>query len=277
MKTSARILVIDDQRIVCESCRRVLEQEGYEVSTTTEGREGLERAWTEDFDAVIVDIRMPRTSGFEVLHGIREHKPETAVVMITGYPSVGAAVETLRGGATDYLVKPFTPDELCLKVGKAIRAGGDVVARGSRIGEQHTTVAKRQVATPSAEILIVGAWEHADALQEIARSEQCCVEMTYHAEEVLEKVRTGEVEVLILGLEAFRLHGDDLVPAVREIKDDIPIIVVSSAQSEELAQNVRRLGILFYLVEPFGAEEVKAVIRGAAKKVPVFKKAIPGI
>lgn len=91
----------------------------------------------------------------------------------------------------------------------------------------------------------------------------------------LEKVGTEETEILIFGLEAFRRQARNPIPVVRKIRGDIPIIVVSSDQSKKLAQNVRRGGSLFYLAEPFGAEDVKAVIRGAAKKVPFFKKAVP--
>jgi len=276
MISSGRILVIDDEKVICDSCRKVLEQEGYEVSTTIDGGEGLDRAWREEFDAVIVDIRMPRTSGFDVLHGIKEQKPETAVVMITAYPSVGAAAQSVKGGAADYLVKPFTPDELRLKVRKAIRAGEGRMPRSSWIGEPASTVRERAEVSPPSQILIVGAWEHADVLQEIARSERCSVEMAYSAQEVLERVRKGEVEVLILGLDVFRQQAHDLIPAVRRIGGDIPIIVVSSDPFQESGQKAPRVGILFYLVEPFGAEEVKAVIRGAAKRAPFFKKAIPG-
>jgi DNA-binding response OmpR family regulator len=275
MKSDGRILVIDDETVVCESCRRVLEQEGYTVSTATRGREGLERARTEDFDAVVVDIRMPQTSGFEVLRAVREHKPRTAVVMITAYPSVEAAEESARLGARDYLVKPFTPDEFCLKIRAAMGGGEDEIATGSAIeGSGSTVLEVGQVSAP-AQILIVGAWEHASALQEIARCEGCHAEMTCNTEEVLQRVGTGETEILIFGLDAFRQQAYNLIPAVRKIREDIPIIVVSPDLSESLGQNARRGDIFFYLAEPFGPEEIKAVIRGVGKRVPLFKKAIP--
>ena len=274
MKRDGRILVIDDERVVCESCRKVLEREGFEVSTTTDGRHGLDTVRAEDFDAVIVDIRMPGTSGFDVLYGIKEQKPETAVVMITAYPSVGAAAESARLGAADYLVKPFTPDELCVKVRRALGAREEETTEDGRIEEPDSTVRDR-AAAPPAEILIVGAWENADAVEQIARSEGCSVEMACNPDEVLEAVRKGEVEIVVLGMDVFQRHAHDLIPAVKEIRDDILIVVVSSDSSGGPGQDARSPRVLFHLVEPFGAQEVKAVIRGVAKKVPEFKNAIP--
>ncbi len=125
MKGNGRVLVIDDERVVCDSCRKVLSEEGFEVSTSSDGLEGLDRAKAEHFDAVVLDLKMPRASGLEVLRGIKEARPATPVVMITAYPSVGSAMESAKLGVRDYVLKPFTPDELRSKVWEAIRVGED--------------------------------------------------------------------------------------------------------------------------------------------------------
>ncbi len=107
-----KVLVIDDQRVVCSSCRKVLEQEGYKVSVATDPREGIERASRENFDAVIIDLRMPGLDGIEVLRVIKENNPKTKVLVMTAYSSIATAVEVMQLGASDYLPKPFTPKEL---------------------------------------------------------------------------------------------------------------------------------------------------------------------
>jgi DNA-binding NtrC family response regulator len=111
-----RILVIDDEEIVLKSCRVVLQQEGYEVETRRSGPDGLNLLRDRPFDLVLCDLKMPMMSGIEVLRHIKENSPQVSVVIITGYATVSSAVETLRGGAADYVTKPFTPRQLAASV-----------------------------------------------------------------------------------------------------------------------------------------------------------------
>ena len=120
MSLKARILVIDDEPIVCKSCSRILGEEGYEVETTLNGSQGLERMKARPFDVILVDLKMPDMSGMEVLKRIKEEAPETIVLMITGYSTVKTAVEAMKLGASDYVPKPFTPDELAMVVQQAL-------------------------------------------------------------------------------------------------------------------------------------------------------------
>ncbi len=118
---SARILVIDDEIAVCISCKRILEEEGYEVVHTTSATKGLELAINEDFDAVLLDLKMPDMPGMEVLTNIKRHKPEIYVIIITGYATIKTSIEAIKKGAFDYVPKPFTPEELAISVAKALK------------------------------------------------------------------------------------------------------------------------------------------------------------
>jgi len=117
---SAKILVVDDEEIVCLSCQRILIEEGYEVRTCLSGQEGLKLLSEEPFDLAIVDLKMPRMDGMEVLQAIKRDYPQIPVIMITGYATVETAVEAMKSGAFDYLPKPFTPDEVAVVVKKAL-------------------------------------------------------------------------------------------------------------------------------------------------------------
>jgi len=117
---TGRILVVDDEAIVCKSCVKVLAPEGYSVSTSQSGRGGIQKAASGDFDVVIVDLKMPDVDGMEVLRVIKEKQPDVEVIVITGYSAVSTAVSAMKLGAIDYLPKPFTPDELCVVVSKAM-------------------------------------------------------------------------------------------------------------------------------------------------------------
>jgi len=114
------VLVIDDELVVRNACRKILVEEGYKVILAENGREGLEKVQMGIGDVVIVDLKMPEISGMEVLKAIKIKFPHKPVIMITGYSTVDSAVEAMKLGAFDYVPKPFTPDELSLVVHNAV-------------------------------------------------------------------------------------------------------------------------------------------------------------
>jgi len=117
-KTS--ILVVDDEKIIHESCGRILREEGYEVETALSGQEALQKLKRKRYDLVLTDIRMPGMDGIETLEKMKREVPDITVVMFTGYSSVETARSSMKLGALDYLQKPFTPEELLAVVKKAI-------------------------------------------------------------------------------------------------------------------------------------------------------------
>lgn len=111
MQPRQKILVIDDEEVVLDSCRSILAGGDYEVTTATEGEEGLRVAAETSPDLVFVDVKMPGISGLEVLERLRSADPSIIVIVITGYATVSLAVDAMKRGAFDFLPKPFTPDE----------------------------------------------------------------------------------------------------------------------------------------------------------------------
>jgi DNA-binding response OmpR family regulator len=116
----ASILVIDDESIVQESCKRILVPEGYAVESASTGQEGLGKLADSSYDLVITDLKMPGISGMEALKKINHDDPDIGIIMITGYATTETAVEAMKLGAFDYLPKPFTPDELIGTVANAL-------------------------------------------------------------------------------------------------------------------------------------------------------------
>ena len=107
MNTGGHILIIDDEAPLRRMMARLLQRAGYEVTTAANGKEGIALASEHHFDLLYLDIRMPEMNGLEVLKTIHERFPDLPVILFTAQPDLHSAVEALRRGATDYLVKPL--------------------------------------------------------------------------------------------------------------------------------------------------------------------------
>ncbi|MFP4629487.1 MAG: sigma-54-dependent transcriptional regulator, partial [Desulfohalobiaceae bacterium] len=108
----ARILIVDDELIIRESLQAWLERDDHEVQSVPSAEQALELISRQRFDLVFLDIKLEGMSGLEALKRIRELDPDVSVVMITAYGSISTAVEAMKEGAQDYLLKPFEPEEL---------------------------------------------------------------------------------------------------------------------------------------------------------------------
>ncbi len=114
-----RILVADDEEIVIQSCLRVLSGGGFQVDAARDGLEALRAIDENGYDVLILDIKMPKMNGMEVLQRVKEAHPDIDVIMITGLHEIETAVQAMKLGAFDYLPKPFDPEELELVVARA--------------------------------------------------------------------------------------------------------------------------------------------------------------
>lgn len=114
-----RMLIIDDEALVLESCRKVFEAEAYDVVCTTSPKEGLRLASDTQFDVILCDWKMPGFDGMDVVEELDRRTPESAMVMISGYPAVERATEAMKRGAMDYVSKPFKPEEIIDVVNRA--------------------------------------------------------------------------------------------------------------------------------------------------------------
>jgi len=128
MKRETNVLVVDDEKTVCNSCKKILTQAGYQVDVASSGQEALDKLRGNGFDVVITDWKMPKMNGLEVAREVKREKPEVAVIIITGYPSVESSMEAIRSGVADYVTKPFTPEELSDAMLRALARGQAVPA-----------------------------------------------------------------------------------------------------------------------------------------------------
>jgi DNA-binding NtrC family response regulator len=116
-----KILILDDEPDMAENVRRIVEAAGYDALVETDGLRALDAVERERPELVLTDLRMPDLDGLAFLERVKSRHPEIAVIVFTGYASADCEVEAMKKGASDYCSKPFRPDELVLRVEKALQ------------------------------------------------------------------------------------------------------------------------------------------------------------
>ena len=116
-----KILVVDDDAIVIKSCRRILEAEGFEVMTVPGADEALEKIKSSEFDLLLMDVKMPKHDGIFLMREIKKNWPDIPIIVMSGYPTPETIADVLKLGATQFIPKPFRPDELVKAVRQVIQ------------------------------------------------------------------------------------------------------------------------------------------------------------
>lgn len=125
----AHVLVVDDEGANRYSVSKTLQRVGYVVEEAASGEDALEHVDNQEFDVVLTDIRMQGIDGIELLRRIKEASPDAIVILMTGYASLGTAVEALRLGAHDYLIKPSSSQDIRSSVGRGVERARNLKRR----------------------------------------------------------------------------------------------------------------------------------------------------
>ena len=131
-----RVLVIDDEEVIRDSCARALKKEGHIVRTAADGLEGIELFQEFHPDLILIDLKMPGKDGIEVLEEMEEMDPDAVKIIVTGYATISLAVDAMKKGAYDFLAKPSTPDEIRLAVRKGLENRNLLLERAALRREQ---------------------------------------------------------------------------------------------------------------------------------------------
>ena len=114
-----KILVVDDDTIVLNSCKRVLEAGGFEVHSASSANKALEVMESEGFGLLLIDVKMPEHDGMWLIQQVKEKWPEIPIITMSGYPTPETIANGVKSGAVGFIAKPFTPDELLQSVREA--------------------------------------------------------------------------------------------------------------------------------------------------------------
>src|SRR6185436_9531069 len=145
-----KLLIIDDDVDICLMLSRFLSKKGYEVKTCHNGKQAMELFKQEKFDLVFCDFRLGNMDGRDVLRMVREISPETQVIIITGYSDVKVAIDVIKNGAYDYIIKPLLPDEIVNLIEKALGDNQDSTVNGKKNAETESGRDPSRTNPPSA-------------------------------------------------------------------------------------------------------------------------------
>ena len=139
---TARILVVDDEEAIRFSLQRTLERDGHEVWTAEDGHQALHLVQHHVFDLILTDLKMEGINGVEVMRQAQAMTPNTAIIMLTGYATLESAIEALRHGVFDYLIKPCSSADIRAAVEKALSQRSRKLRRGQLLDQMTTTLAE---------------------------------------------------------------------------------------------------------------------------------------
>jgi len=289
VSSNPSILVVDDERVVLNSCRAILSEHGYEIETVQSGEQGLRLVQDRPFDVALIDLKMPGMPGMELLDRIERIRPETVNIIITGFATVDTAIEAMKKGAFDYICKPFTPEELEVVVEKAVetRMLRQAAQQAEREKERFVLTIYHQLKSPVGIIqsyvdtLLKGI--PADEEQRTAILQRC-LKRAQTLRQLLDdllslnRLRSGKLErtigpvkvddVLRETLDGWQVRAQENKVEMRlELETDLPYVRADRDQIEHLLANL--IDNAFRYNRENGTVEIRAARERSAVRIEV--------
>ena len=207
MSENTKILVVDDNEEFCQNLSDILESRGYEVSTANDGFKAIELVKESGFELVLMDVKMPKMDGVETFKRVKNISPQTAVVMVSAFTVENLIREALREGAFGYLKKPIDFERLFTTIESTVFKG--------------------------ALILVVDDDPNLCAnLRDALSTKGYCVCIAYDGNTAIQKVKENDYDVILLDMNMPILNGFETYLAVRDIRPNTVVIIVTGYQQE---------------------------------------------
>lgn len=252
------LLFVDDEEEFLASMTRALERRSMEVVCATSGPDALRLLNLFDFDAAVIDVKMPGMDGIELFHRLKVVLPDLPVIMLTGHGTVSQAFEAAREGIFDYLAKPCEVNSLVAKI-RAAAAEGPPASR---------SVQPREADLPGVlrVLLVDDEVELLSSLTPVLSRRGLLVSTVTSGEEALDLLANQVIDVVVLDI---KMPGMDGIQALRRIKSDIPdteVILLTGHPEAENAFEGMRLGAFDYITKPPDIAELTEKIKEAFRK-----------
>lgn len=234
-----RVVVIDDDYAMRLSCKQILAKMGFEVEVFDNGADGLDGVARVKPALVVVDLKMPGIGGMDVVSRVHEIDPEAVIVVITGYATVGTAVEAMKSGAYDFLPKPFSPDELRVIVHRGLERRA-LVRETKQLRDDQEQLRRRFVTFVSHQLQspLSAVHQYLDVLKRIGDGADGAVKRAEWLDRCV--IRIGELQELIRDwLTLSRIESGTLVRA----SEPLDLCAVVAAIPEKHAEFAKSRGV----------------------------------
>jgi signal transduction histidine kinase len=237
MPEPPKVLVVDDEESVVVTIKAILQLDGYNVDTTTRGARAREMVREVEYDLVLTDLRLEDGDGLDVLKAVRESYPETVTIMLTGYASLESAIQALRAGAYDYLVKPSEVEELRATVARGVerrRLGQELRARVAELAELNSSL-QRRIDEATADLK-----ERNEQLKELDRMKSQFLSIASHELKTPITAMSGFLQVALRRVRRLS-EGDAAAPVAEGLRAITEQLEVVYRQTGKLARLVDEL------------------------------------
>jgi DNA-binding NtrC family response regulator len=275
-----KILIVEDETSIAEGLLMILEDQGFEVDLAFTGRRALDALKKKSVDLLVADLRLPDMDGMEVVREVKAKRPSTKVIVITGYPSVSSAVESMKLGVSDYLPKPFWGDDFKKAVEKVFKEGQE----GS-LPQESDRPEKRKIPwnvegedfdledlTRPRILIMEDEPRLAEGLKMVLSELGYRVTLADSGLRALGSLTERNYDLIVADLRLPDMDGMEVLRLIKEAKSGTPVIVITGYASVDSAVESMKLGALDYLPKPFTEDEFKAAV---AKATQVKKEAVP--
>jgi two-component system response regulator HydG len=242
MDDKTSILVVDDDLGMCETLSDIMEDKGYRTFIALDGHEAIERVKEMDFDAILMDIRMPGMNGVETFRQIKGIQPDTAVVMMTAYAFEDLIKDALREGAYGVLYKPFEIERV-LSVIDGVGEGGLV-------------------------LVVDGDRDSCEFFKDILEARGYQVSIALSGEEAIEMARENSYDVVFIDTNLPDMNGLETYLAIKEVSPQAVTVMMAaySREVDDLLEEPLGGDVRNYLRKPFEIEEVIQLVDGICRR-----------
>jgi len=275
--TASHVLVVDDDPVLLQALPEALRlrMAGVTVDTADSGAAALDRIAAREFDAIVIDIKMPGMDGLALLAEIRARRPDTPVLMITGHGEHALAIQALRGGAYDFIQKPIDRNHFVAALSRAMRVHAlnrrvkdRQVALKRCTSELEQIVDKLGRGSEQARVLIVD--DDPALLQALPqalqlRMAEATVETANSAAAALDRIAARDYDAIVTDIKMPGMDGLALLAEIRRRQPDTPILIITGHGEYDLSVRALRGGAYDFIQKPIDRDHFVATLYGAIR------------